>query len=176
MTETVTRLYDTYDHAVQAMNALKSGGFADDQMSLVARADSAEQIAGGVTNDAGGGAEIGAGVGGVLGAGAGLLTGLGLMAIPGVGPVVAVGWFAATAAGAVTGVIAGAATGGIIGSLVSAGVDEKDAHVYAEAMRRGGSLVTVRAPANRAAEARRILHGLTPIDAVARGAEYRKEG
>jgi uncharacterized membrane protein len=39
---------------------------------------------------------------------------------------------------------AGAATGGIIGSLTDAGLSEKDAHTYAEGVRRGGTLVTAR--------------------------------
>jgi hypothetical protein len=83
------------------------------------------------------GAETGAGVGTAVGGAAGLLAGLGLLAIPGVGPVVAAGWLVATAVGAV----AGAATGGLIGGLTGAGVSEDDAHVYAEGVRRGGSLV-----------------------------------
>jgi len=37
-------------------------------------------------------------------------------------------------------------TGGIIGALSQAGVSEEDAHVYAEGVRRGGTLVTVRVP------------------------------
>ncbi|MGF6178734.1 hypothetical protein ABIE33_007054 [Ensifer sp. 4252] len=60
------------------------------------------------------------------------------MASPGVGPVVAAGWLAATAAGA----IAGSAVGGIIGALTDSGVPEEDAHVYAEGVRRGETLVT----------------------------------
>lgn len=43
-------------------------------------------------------------------------------------------------------------------------------------MRRGGSLVTVRAPDDREAEARRILDDHMPMDVEARGAEYRSEG
>jgi hypothetical protein len=98
------------------------------------------------------------------------------MAIPGVGPVVAAGWLAATAAGAVAGAVAGAATGGIIGSMTGSGLSEDDANVYAEGMRRGGTLVTVRAPDGREAEARRILDEHAPIDTVARGADYRSAG
>lgn len=75
----------------------------------------------------------------VLGA-AGLMAGLGLLAIPGVGPVVAAGWLAATAAGAA----AGGLTGGIVGALTQAGVSDDEAHVYAEGVRRGGTLVTAR--------------------------------
>src|SRR4029079_19023671 len=66
--------------------------------------------------------------------------GLALLEIPGVGPVVAAGWLTATAAGAA----AGAATGGIVGALTQAGVSDEDAHIYAEGVRRGGTLVTAR--------------------------------
>jgi hypothetical protein len=83
------------------------------------------------------------GVGGT----AGLLAGLGLLAIPGLGPVVAAGWLAATAVGAA----AGAATGGIVGALTEAGVSKDEAPLYAEGVRRGGTLVTARvADADRA--------------------------
>ena len=73
-------------------------------------------------------------------AGRRLLAGLGLLAIPGVGPVVAAGWLVATAAGAA----AGGLTGGIVGALTQAGVSDEDAQVYAEGVRRGGTLVTAR--------------------------------
>src|SRR6185437_13482826 len=91
------------------------------------------------------GAGTGATTGAVLGGGAGLLAGLGMLAIPGVGPVVAAGWLVATLAGAGAGAAVGAAAGGLVGSLTAAGVPEREAHVYAEGVRRGSSLVTVRA-------------------------------
>ena len=71
-----------------------------------------------------------------------------MLAVPGIGPVVGLGWLAATAVGAVTGAAVGAATGGLIGSLTEAGVSEQDAHVYAEGVRRGGTLLSVRARQN----------------------------
>lgn len=84
----------------------------------------------------------------------------------------AAGWLAATAVGAV----AGAATGGIVGALVGAGVPEKDAHVYSESIRRGGTLVSVRTKDADAARVQAILDRYKPIDPVARAAEYHKEG
>jgi hypothetical protein len=174
MTETITRLFDSYAHAGRAVAALKAHNFTDDMISLLYPGDNAPHDT--TRTEAGEGAEIGAGVGGALGAGAGLLTGLGMMAIPGVGPVVAAGWFAVLAAGALAGAVAGGATGGIIGSLISAGVDETDAHIYAEGMRRGGSLVTVRVPDERAVEARQVLTDSNAVDTEIRAAAYRKEG
>src|ERR1700742_3083487 len=62
--------------------------------------------------------------------------------IPGLGPVVAAGWLAATAVGAA----AGAATGGIVGALTEAGVSKEEAPLYAEGVRRGGTLVSAPVP------------------------------
>ena len=143
MTKTLTRLYNTYDHASKTVVALKAHGFTDSEISLVGPAAAETTSAAGA--DAGTGAEAG----GVLGAGVGLLTGLGLIAIPGVGPVVAAGWLAATIAGAVVGAAAGAVTGGIVGALTGDGMTVADANVYAEGVRRGGTLLTVRTADDR---------------------------
>ena len=94
-----------------------------------------------------------------------------MLAIPGVGPVVAAGWLATTALGAV----AGGAAGGVIGALTQAGVDEEDAHVYAEGVRRGGTLVTVRADEAIALRADTILDR-SGVTASARGDAYREGG
>jgi hypothetical protein len=176
MTKTITRLYNTYDHATQTIVALKAAGFPDAEISLIGPAYAASGPLSETPGAASADAEIGAGVGGAVGAGTGLLTGLGLMAIPGIGPVVAAGWLAVTAAGAVAGALAGAAAGGIVGGLTGSGMSDSDAHVYAEAVRRGGSLVTVRTPDDREAEAKHILDDHMPVDPEALGAEYRREG
>ena len=55
-------------------------------------------------------------------------------------PVVAAGWLVATLAGAA----AGGATGGVIGALTQAGATPEEAEVYAESLRRGGAVVSVR--------------------------------
>jgi hypothetical protein len=61
----------------------------------------------------------------------------------------------------------------LTGSLTSAGVSETDAHAYAEGVRRGGSLLTVRADEAHADVASRILeeHGAVDLDARAQGWE-----
>ena len=100
------------------------------------------------------------------------VAGLGILTIPGIGPVVAAGWLASTLLGAA----AGAATGGIVGALVDAGESNEDAEVYSEAIRRGGTLVTVRAEDNQVAAAEVILNRHKPIDAVSRRTEYNRAG
>src|SRR4051812_30222004 len=178
MTVTISRLYDNYTDAQQAVRRLEAAGVPHSDISLVANnSDSwfnsdkkVDRDHDGVddrSESAGKGAGIGAGIGGT----AGLLAGLGLLAIPGLEPVVAAGWVAATAVGAA----AGAATGGIVGALTEAGVSEADAHTYAEGVRRGGTLVSARvADAERA----RLEAGLneSSVNLRGRSAAWQKNG
>ena len=169
---TVSRLFDSYEQARQAVTDLKDAGVPESEISLVSNnVDKAHDRDGDGVDDRAEGAGAGAGVGATLGGAAGLLTGLGMLAIPGVGPVVAAGWLATTALGAV----AGGAAGGVIGALTQAGVDEEDAHVYAEGVRRGGTLVTVRADEAIALRADTILDR-SGVTASARGDAYREGG
>ncbi|MBY0610823.1 MAG: hypothetical protein K2P80_01435 [Beijerinckiaceae bacterium] len=121
-------------------------------------------------------AAVGATTGTVLGAGAGLLAGLGLMAIPGLGPVVAAGWLASTATGALAGAVAGGATGGIVGALTESGLSEDDSHVYAENVRRGGAIVSVRVDESQRSHVEQIMGQHDPIDPSITGDEYRRSG
>jgi ABC transporter transmembrane region 2 len=86
--------------------------------------------------------------------------------------VVAAITYAVTAVGAA----AGAATGGVIGALVGTGLSEEDAHVYAESVRRGGTMVTVRSPDPRDAVVCEIMDKYGPISPAERRAEYAKAG
>jgi hypothetical protein len=160
-TRTITHLYDSYADATQVVSDLEAAGIPRDDISLVGRQGETESHAG-----------AGAGVGAVVGGGVGLLAGIGSLAIPGVGPVVAAGWLVATLAGA----LVGGGAGGIVGSLVHTGVSDEEAQVYAEGVRRGGSLVTVRTDEIRAGEAERIMNGRTYVDWRARNQEYRDNG
>ena len=74
------------------------------------------------------------------------------------------------------GAVAGGATGGIVDALKGNGMSEDDAHVYAESVRRGGTLVTVRVPDERDAEVTRILSQYPAVNPLIRGAEYRAAG
>ena len=179
MTHAVTRLFDRHTDALDAVRQLEAAGVGHDRISLMAnnaddwhgegdRADA---------DDTGEGAAKGATTGGLLGGGAGLLAGLGMLAIPGLGPVVAAGWLASTAVGAAAGALAGGAAGGLLGALKDAGHSDEDAHVYAEGVRRGGSLVSVKPHgAEEAARAEAILNGSGGITAAQRGEAYRSAG
>jgi len=174
MTQTITGLFDRYDDARQAVEDLEAAGVPHGDISIVGRdADGETDSAGeAAAEDAGTGAGIGAAVGGV----GGLLAGLGMLAIPGVGPVVAAGWLAATAAGAAGGALIGGAAGGLVGALTHAGVREEDAHVYAEGVRRGGTLVTARVNDEDAQTARSILQNDRTVDLTERRQAYEQQG
>lgn len=178
MTQTLTGLFDHYDDARRAVQDLEAAGVAHRDISIVghdkrrAAGDTVGDVADPAAQDAGTGAGIGAAVGGV----GGLLAGLGLLAIPGIGPVVAAGWLAATAAGAAGGALVGAAAGGIVGALTHAGVPEDDAHVYAEGIRRGGTLVTAKVDAPLEATARQILSDDRTVNLGERREAYRSQG
>jgi hypothetical protein len=153
---TLTALYATYGNAESTVRDLEAAGISHNDISIVANKET----------------HAGAGAG----VGAGLLAGLGMLAIPGVGPVVAAGWLVATAAGAAVGAGAGAATGGIIGAMTESGVSKDHAHVYAEGVRRGGALVSVKALGDMTGVVRAILDRHHPINPDTRGAAYRKAG
>jgi len=173
--EVVTGLFDTYDDARDAVKALEDASVPSDQISIVSRKGGKEDVEGQGSNAAEG-AGTGAGIGAVAGGAGGLLAGLGMLAIPGVGPVVAAGWLAATAAGAAAGAVVGGAAGGIVGAMIESGISEKDAHVYAEALRRGGSVVVAKVDDNKALEAQTILTNLQPVDLERRRTDYVNEG
>jgi hypothetical protein len=170
---TITGLFDTYAHATDAIHALKDAGIKGADISLVAN-----DPEGLLPEDdrVGEGATTGAELGAVLGGAGGLLAGLGVLAIPGLGPVIASGWLFAAAIGAAAGAGLGAATGGLVGALTHAGVPESDAHVYAEGVRRGGALVTVRVDASRLDLASTILRSANGVDIDDRRRLYESEG
>ena len=171
--KTVTGLFDTYSAAEAAVSSLEAAGIPSSEISLVSNNSDGRYKD---DSDAAEGAGTGAGIGAAVGGAGGLLTGLGLLAIPGVGPVVAAGWLAATAAGAVAGAVVGGATGGLIGALTESGVSEADAHVYAEGVRRGGTLVTARVDESRQADAEAILKGSNWVDPALRRRNYEEGG
>ena len=179
---TIVALFDDYREAEGAIRELESTGVPSTDVNLIANNAGnrygnypqygVDRPAGADRTDTASGAGTGAGIGAVLGGAAGLLAGIGALAIPGVGPVVAAGALAATLAGA--GV--GAAVGGLVGALVEAGIPREHADIYAEAVRRGGTLVTVRtddALSNRVSD---ILNRHSPVDIEQRAESRRLAG
>jgi hypothetical protein len=166
--QTFTKVYDTYPQAQRAITDLETAGVPASDISVVANEFVREEYA---IDDDTSATATGAGLGAAVGGGAGVLAGLGMLTIPGLGPVVAVGWLASAAVVA----LAGGAAGGVIGALVDVGTPEKVAHVYSEAIRRGGTLVTVRT-SHVTDQVDSILNRHQPIDAELRRKEYEQGG
>ena len=178
MIKTVVGSFDSFNEASEVARDLRAAGFLDADINVVAnnvrRVDAGDPDARVVHDgaDAATGAATGAVAGGALGGAAGLAASLMGLAIPGIGPILAAGPIAAALAGAG----AGAVAGGLIGGLTDLGVSEADAEYYAEAVRRGGALVTLRADQARVDEAEGIMRRHGAIDIDDRVEEWRKTG
>lgn len=173
--KTVVGLYETPEKAREVVDALVAKGYPRDDISVLARDKKyTEGHATGTEehgSKAGEGAATGAGIGAVVGGIGGILAGLGMIAIPGVG-LVAAGPIAA----GLTGAVGGAVAGGIVGGLIGLGIPEEEAHTYAEGVRRGHTLVTMRASDDRAPDIAEIMNRHNPIDVETRAAEWRRQG
>lgn len=152
---TLSRLYPDGVVARAVVDELKAAGLPEDDIGIIApsRERSMAMVNHDLENsddgmdrdrdgqdDRGAAVNRAAGIGAALGGAAGLAAGLGAFVLPGIGAVVAAGWLASALAGAV----AGGAAGGVVGALIEAGVSENDAGAYAEGVKRGGTLVTIR--------------------------------
>jgi hypothetical protein len=165
--------FDGYRAAQRAAHALLEDGFREEEMSVVASTLAGEfapdALPGGDTNS---NTATGAVTGGLVGGAAGVALSMAALAIPGVGPIVAAGPLLA----GLTGAGAGAVAGGVIGALTDEGVPEEHATYYAEAVRRGGALVTVRVDDVRADRAAEILRANGGIDIEERASRWRDNG
>jgi uncharacterized protein (TIGR02271 family) len=175
---TISRLYKDYDTGARVVAELERSGIPHTDISIVSNNESGwfdrdrpsriDRDADG-TDDRVEGAATGAGIGATLGGVAGLLAGLGMLVIPGIGPVVAAGWLASTAAMAA----AGGAAGGLMGALTQSGIGEREARAYAEGVRRGGTLVTVRVPDADRVRFKAIMDRYGPMETSNIGSEDR---
>jgi hypothetical protein len=182
MIKTLVGSFDSASDATNAAHELRAAGFMDNDVNVVAndarragvaattRAAAATDA--GVTDDAASGAATGAIAGGAIGGAAGLAVSLMGLAIPGIGAILAAGPIVA----ALTGAGAGAVAGGLIGALTDLGIDETQAEYYAEAVRRGAALVTVRADESRVDEVERILRNHGAFDIEDRVVQWKSEG
>jgi hypothetical protein len=188
---TICRLYEIYPDAAQVVEALRVAGVPEQDISLISNNsdgwfDSSASAAAAAPGAKPAGANsgktgtssryeaglLGAGIGALAGTAGSLIGSLALLAIPGIGPTVGAGWLLGLMAG---GAAVGGATGGILGALTKAGVSEADAVIYAEGVRRGGSLVAARvSPADSGRVESVMDRGA--VDIAVRGADYRRSG
>jgi hypothetical protein len=171
MEKTVLGLMDTYQEAEDVIRDLMTGGFRPEDIGFACVDESTEETekpAKGTRPIPAERAAAGATLGGVTG----LVIGIVTVAIPGIGPILAAGPVGTALAGGGIGF----AAGGIIGALTGAGVPEEEAHSYAEGVRRGGVLVTVRAEDDMADRAMAVLRRHDAIDIAERAEHWRTEG
>jgi stress response protein YsnF len=161
MAKTVVGFFDTYPQAQRASDELVRNGFRREDISIVTNKERYSET----EHEGTAGAAVGASTGAVLGGAAGLVVSM----IPGIGPVLAAGPLVA----ALVGAGAGAVAGGIIGGLVDAGVPEEDAKLYEEGVRRGGTLVMVKADNSMAARGAQVMNQAGAVDIRRRGTEWR---
>ncbi len=149
----VVGVFYTRSEAEQAINDLRTAGFATERIGMVTRDTTGRMVT--EKNGEETMVEEGAAAGAVVGAGAGALIGLGVLSgvIPVIGPVLAVGTLGTILLNAA----GGAAIVGLVGALVGLGIPEEDAKYYETEVHGGRFLVTVDAN-GRQTEAWNILH------------------
>ena len=168
MAHTVAGLFDTPAQARSAVERIIDAGVPKENIGLACRDVRSRDNAQGVQDLA-----TNTGTGAMVGGLGGLLLGLGALAIPGIGPIVAAGPIAATLAGA--GI--GAAGGLMVGALRDSGIPEDEAHVYAESVRRGCTLVSVKnVPDSLSARVCDIMDSAGAADIEERADRLRRDG
>jgi hypothetical protein len=176
--QTLVALYRNFTDAQNAVDALVRGGVDRNMISLVANNVTGEYSDHVRSNDddavkSDEGAAFGAASGGIIGA----LVGLGALAIPGIGPVIAAGPLIAALTGGAVGALAGAPTGGLVAGLVKTHhLDDADAEIYAEGVRRGETLLTVQVEEASVAQTRDLLNQYNPTDVHSESTSWRSEG
>lgn len=174
MAKSIVGLFDQMQVAQEAVQELIDIGIARDNISLIAndaQGHGARALKVETDEESEEHPAAGAATGAVIGGLAGLLLGLGALAIPGIGPVLAAGPLVAALGGAGL----GAVTGGVIGALTQAGVPERDANVFAEGLRRGGTLLLVYASEEQADSVSEVMNRHHPADINERATSWQKQ-
>jgi hypothetical protein len=149
----VTAIFSDPQAAERAVRDLIEISFNNDEISIVVT-DREGRHEEEVEHDTGvaEGATGGAALGGALGALGATLVSTGVVAAPGLA-VFAVGPLLA----ALKGAVAGAAFGLEVGALAGLGFWKDEAHIHAEALKKGGVVVAVPAGHDRAEHARKVF-------------------
>lgn len=141
MDNRVIGVFETEEHAIQAIENLKAKGYSDNEISIVAKHIEKIKVQGEeIVPKTSDGIIGGAATGGAIGL-TGLFIGLSALAIPGFGPILAIGPILTTLGGAIAGATTGA--GGLLHALMEHGISEKEAKIYQTDVENGRILVMV---------------------------------
>ncbi len=175
MTKTIVALYDDFSTAERVIDNLLEVGFTRDDVSVMANDANGEYGSLLADRDMVLDGDVSAGEGAGFGAVIGTLIGVGVSLIPGIGPVIGAGPLAIALTAGI-GAAAGAITGGITAGLINMGVDEDDAHIYAEGIRRGSTLISLTTNDEWAERAEDIMNRYDPVDIDTRSSLWRETG
>mgnify|MGYP006908293108 CR=1 FL=1 len=149
----VTAIFSDAEAAERSVRELIDEHFNPEEISILVR-DSEGSHRERVEHDTGvaEGVAIGTALGGLAGAIGGSLVATGVLAAPGLG-VLASGPLLA----AIQGAVGGSAGGYAVGVLAGLGFWEDEAHIHADALKKGGIIVAVPATHEHAAHARKVF-------------------
>jgi uncharacterized membrane protein len=163
MAKTVVGLIDNRSEAETAVQELQAAGLGKKDIGVISPEELARETDATVA---------GATTGMLFGGLAGMVLAAAAVAIPGVGAVLVAG-----PAALLLGTALGATAGGLIGGLVQRGVPEDEAHLLAEGVKRGATLVTVTArDDDQARRAVDILKRHGAVDLEERATEWKRQG
>jgi len=177
MPTTVTRLYDDYFDARAVVAELEAIGVPQQDVSIIVNNSDRDHLKPVVRAEgAETGVVLGAALGAVSGGGIGVLAAFGIVAVPGSAAIVAAGWLPAVLFGTAAGATIGGLVGGLLGLLHRVGINNNDAQVYLEGVRRGGTMVSARINGRLFASAQAIFTHRVAVDPIVRGSRYRERG
>jgi len=169
VTKTLVGVFANMHDARSAVQQLSEAGFPEQDIGMVAhRARCGASL--GTIDSVSDPVDLGALA--AIGGATGFAAGLAALAIPGIGPVIAAGPIAAELLGGGVGTVAGL----LFGRLKEQGATGQDVHCYCEALRRGGIVVSVDTPEDRAAEAERIIGSARLVDIDDCAEEWHRQG
>ena len=154
--QSVVCIYDSMNDVENAVNKLKEGGVATEQVSIISKSlESEKETHGYITS----GAEVGAWAGGLFG----LFVGSAFLWIPGVGFTVIIGTLASTLLAGAEGAVVGALGGGLIGNILGEKISKEHIGKYEEMLKSGNHLIVVQGSSDEAKRAYDILKDTNEI-------------
>ncbi len=169
-------LYDNYEDAQTTAKDLEAASVPYEDISILTNASDGH--AGVIDTPPGGedGAKVGAATGTLVGAGVGLLPASACSPFrrSGRSRSPAGSWRPSPAPASAR--ASAARRAGLVGSLVEAGITKDEAHFYAEAVRRGGTVLLVKADDDRVSIIDAVLRQNSPVERSVREQTYRAGG